>query len=239
MPRRIVCVFAAVVVVAGAVACGGSGETDRISPTSQADGPAGEIVTPPFRVEGDAAGLILTWFDERGTHVASARHEIPEARRAEVRVDSLEIPPDERDPDHVFVADLRAPGEDGRYVVRRMRREDFDRRVEAFGRTDPGAGPGTADAESTDVVIFGASWCSACREAAAFLRSRGIAFVERDVERDPGAREDMQRRAARAGITPTGIPIIDFRGRIIQGFDREALERAIRETAGGNGGITI
>ena len=39
-----------------------------------------------------------------------------------MRVDSLELPPERRDPDHVYVADLRTPGEDGRYVVRRTTR---------------------------------------------------------------------------------------------------------------------
>jgi glutaredoxin len=166
---------------------------------------------------------------------------VPEARRGEVRVDSLEVAPEDRDPDHVFVADLREAGDGGRYVVRRMTRADFDRRVETFGDTLEGGGPSsTGQAATAEVVIFGASWCGACREAEAFLRGRGIPFVERDIEREPGAREDMQRRAQAAGVRPTGIPIIDFRGRIIQGFDREALERAIRETSvAGSGGVSI
>jgi glutaredoxin len=226
--------------------CGGEGASESSSGESaQASAEsAGEIVTPPFAVRGDADGLLLTWFDHEGPHTAASRHEIPEERRGEVRVDSLEIPPDERDPEHVFVADLREPGDDGRYVVRRLPRDAFDRRVETFGDVLEGGGPeSTGEVASSDVVVFGASWCGACRETEAYLRGRGIPFVERDIEREPGAREDMQRRAAAAGVSPRGIPVIDFRGRIIQGFDRQALDRAIRETAagsgGGGGGITI
>ena len=90
------------------------------------------------------------------------------------------------------------------------------------------------------MIIYGASWCGACHEAQAFLRARGIAFIDRDIERDPGAREDMQRAASAAGIPTGSIPIIDFRGTIIRGFDREALERAIRESSPDQApGITI
>jgi glutaredoxin len=223
------------------VACGG--ESDPAAATNAAAGGdrAGEVVTPPFEVRGDADGLLLTWFDETGSHTATTRHEIPEARRGEVRVDSLELGPEQRDPENVFVADLRAPREDGRYEVRRMPREHFDRRVETFGDAPAegvaaGGGTGPGAIAASDVVIFGASWCGACREAEAYLRSRGIPFTHRDVERDPGAREDMQRRAAAVGLRPTGIPVIDIRGRVMQGFDREAIDRALRETGGGGTG---
>ncbi len=199
---------------------------------------AGEIVTPPFPVRGDLADLSLTWFDEEGAHTAATRHEIPEARRGEVRVDSLEIAPDDRDPDHVFVADLSAPSEGGTYVVRQMRREDFDHRVETFGDAAAGSEAAGAAVASSEIIVFGASWCGACRQAEAFFRARNIPFIERDVENEPGAREDMQRRAQAAGIRPTGIPVIDVRGRVTQGFNPEAIERALRETAGAAGSGT-
>ena len=199
----------------------------------------GEPVEPPFEVRGEAEGLLLVWFDEEGLHTASRRSDIPEAHRGAVRVDDLELAPDERlDPELVYVADLRRPAASGSYAVRRMRRAAFDAQVErAAGRETevaeaPAAHPdGDEAAPSGDVVIYGASWCGACRSAAAFFRERGIEFVERDIEREPGAREAMQRAARAAGVSPSGIPVIDFRGRVIQGFDRGALERAIAETA--------
>ena len=80
-------------------------------------------------------------------------------------------------------------------------------------------------------MIFGASWCGACRQAEAYFRERGIPFIERDIETDPAAQADMQRRRGGAGIRPTGIPVIDVRGRVMQGFDRAAIERALRETS--------
>jgi glutaredoxin len=112
-----------------------------------------------------------------------------------------------------------------------MPREAFDRMVESFGAAPADEGAPAA-APSGDIIVFGASWCGACRQAEAYFRGRGIPFVERDIERDPGAREDMQQRARAAGIRATGIPIIDVRGRVMQGFDQAAIERALRETGG-------
>lgn len=197
----------------------------------------GEPVEPPFEVRGEAEGLLLVFFDEEGLHTASRRSDIPEERRGAVRVDDLGLAPDERlDPDLVYVADLRRPAAGGSYPVRRMRRAAFEAQVEraaqrateVAGAAAPG---GEHAATSSDVVIYGASWCGACRSAAAFFRERGIDFVERDIERDPAAREAMQRAARAAGVSPSGIPVIDFRGRVLQGFDRAALERAIHESA--------
>jgi glutaredoxin len=218
-------------VVTTLVACGG-GTTSNESQSDE----RGEVVRPPFEVSGAAEGLVLTWYDESGPHVASSRAEIPTERRAEVRVDSLEIAPDDRDPDHVFVADLRSADEHGDYAVRRLPRDTFEEHVTALvASTHTGGSEG-----SGDVIVYGASWCGACHEAEAFLRARGIAFVERDIERDPGAREAMQQAASAAGIPTTSIPIIDFRGTIIRGFDQAALERAIRESDPAQApGITI
>ncbi len=199
---------------------------------------AGEIVEPPFAVRGDAEGLLLVYFDDEGLHTANRRSEIPEAHRAMVRVDDLGLAPDQRlDPELVYVADLRRAGEHGNYTVRRMPRASFDARVSAATGEGPAVAHDTPESAGEnghadgDVVIYGASWCGACRSAAAFLRERNVAFVERDIEREPGAREAMQRAARAAGMNPSGIPVIDFRGRIIAGFDRAALERAIGQQA--------
>jgi glutaredoxin len=188
----------------------------------------GEVIDPPFAVRGDLEGLMLTWFDAEGAHTAERRTDVPEAARAEVRVDSLSLSPEERDAESVFVADLRTPDAEGRYSVRRVPREAFEARARAAREVASAASP----AASSEIVVFGASWCGACRQAEAHLRSRGVAFVERDIETEPGAREDMIRRARAAGITPNGIPVIDIRGRVMQGFDAQAIDRALAETGG-------
>jgi glutaredoxin len=214
-------------------ACGSGSSPTGAAPADE----QGEVVTPPFSVRGSAEGLVLTWYDEEGAHVASSRAEIPVERRAEVRVDSLEIAPDDRDPDHVFVADLRSADEHGDYTVRRLPRDAFEGHVTQFVAAAHAEAPHAGQA---NVIIYGAEWCGACHEAQAYLRSRGIAFIDRDIEHDAGAREEMQRAASAAGVPTSSIPIIDFRGTIIRGFDREAIDRAIRATSPDQAtGVTI
>lgn len=221
----------AIVLVLGCLGCSGSDDAVGGEPTTAAAdlASAGEIVDPPFAVRGEAEGLVLTWFDAQGTHVAERRADVPESARAEVRVDSLTLAPEDRDAEHVLVADLRSAGEGGRYVVRRVTREAFEARVRAAREAV------VANVASGEIIVFGASWCGACRQAEGYLRERGVAFEERDIEADPGARQDMIRRARAAGITPNGIPVIDIRGRVLQGFDAQAIDRALAETGGAGG----
>lgn len=191
----------------------------------------GEVVEPPFAVAGDAAGLLLVWLDEEGaSHVAAKRDDIPAERREKVRVDSLGLEPDQRlDPAFVYVADLREAGANGRYTVRKLPREVFEARPrsgEADELAHPSGRPGGGN-KTGQVVLYGASWCGACRQAAAYMRQQGIAFVEHDIEREPDARRAMQESCQRARIQCTGIPVLDVRGEVMQGFDPQALTRAL------------
>lgn len=223
-----------VAILACLAACGhGAAEQASTPEGAVVDLSSAEIVDPPFEVRGEAEGLMLTWFDAEGTHLAERRADVPEAARAEVRVDSATLAPEARDGESVFVADLRTARSDGHYTVRRVSRDAFDARVRAAAHPAAPAGGGdVAATESGEIVVFGASWCGACRQAEAYFRQHGVAFEERDIETEPGARQDMIRRARAAGITPNGIPIIDVRGRVLQGFDPQAIDRALRETGG-------
>lgn len=185
----------------------------------------GEAINPPFAVRGELEGLLLIWFDEQGTHTAARRSDIPEAHRTRVRIDSLAVAPDKRlDSDHVYVADLTAPGKDGSYPVRKSARTAFEAQVLA---ARPRPVETEAAAKADDVTIYMASWCGACRSAAAYLRSRNVPFRERDIEKDAAANSEMLRKAHAAGKSPSGVPVIDFRGQLILGFDRAALARLI------------
>jgi glutaredoxin len=195
-------------------------------PAARGDGvaaQAGELepVKPPFAVEGELDGLLLVWFDAEGVHTAQKRSEVPEAQRAQVRIDALSAAPDARlDADHVYVADLRAPGRDGSYPVQKASRSWFDAQVDR-------AKPQLAAATDSGVVIYKASWCGVCRSAASYLRQRHVSFVEKDVEKDPGASDEMMRKASAKGLSPHGVPVIDFRGEIMLGFDQARLEGLI------------
>jgi len=218
------------VVLAVAIGCGNPPAEE--APTGAVDAPAPsaddavERVTPPFPVRGDLDGLLLVWFDAEGQHSAQRRSDIPAARLEAVRVDSLRIPPAQRlDPDYVYVADLRTALADGSYAVTKRRRAWFEARVAALAPTPQ---PEAAALTDEGVTLYRTSWCGVCKSAASFFRSRDIGFVEKDVEKDPAAAAEMQKKARAAGKTPTGVPVIDFHGHILLGFQKDALDRLIR-----------
>ncbi len=211
------------------LACGNPVPGEEGAEPSGAAAPAapkpggGEPIKPPFAVSGDADGLLLVWFDAEGVHTASRRSDIPEAHRKHVRVSSLQVAPEDRlDPAHVYVADLRQAGADGSYPVRKHAREAFDALVDGARPDEPAA---------SGVTLYMASWCGACRSAAAYLRSRGVEFVEKDIEKDASASAEMQRKAKAAGKTPRGVPVIDFQGEILLGFDKARLGTLIDRAA--------
>ncbi|MBM4345676.1 MAG: NrdH-redoxin, partial [Deltaproteobacteria bacterium] len=89
------------------------------------------------------------------------------------------------------------------------------------------AAPAATDQQ---VIIYRTAWCGYCKKAAEYLRLKGVPFEEKDLERDPGAREDMLARARKAGVPESrlqGVPILSVKGKIINGFDRGAIDRAL------------
>jgi len=221
--------FLAICLVSAMACSDGAAASDAISDDSAE-------VDVPFALQGNLEGLLLVWFDEEGAHSASNREAIPEAHRERVRVDSLEVPPDQRlDPAFVYVADVREAAPDGQYRARRVRREQFAswlrpevESVSGIAGGEPSEAPMAGTSATGDVILYSASWCGACRSAAAFLRRRGVRFLEKDIERDSSARSAMEATLRRAGLRSQGIPVIDFRGTVVLGFNQPRLEELIR-----------
>jgi glutaredoxin len=200
-------------------------------------------------LKDDSEGLLLTWIDDKGDfHVETRVADVPLMGRDSVRV----VDPNRDDGTHadrVFVADLRQARPDGTYPVRVMSRTDFEalalNRREKSGPTLASAAPAQPSPSSTAggaaetdpgtrrpsthpvVIIYGAEWCGACHEAARYLRSKGIAFVEKDVEKDSGAAREMQQKLARSGQRSGSIPVIDVQGKVLVGFNPHDVDGAL------------
>ncbi|HEY6878323.1 MAG TPA: glutaredoxin domain-containing protein, partial [Polyangiales bacterium] len=84
-----------------------------------------------------------------------------------------------------------------------------------------------AAATSSDVIIYGASWCGACKQARAFFEHKGVPFVEKDIEKEPGARGEMMAKAKAQGVNTSGIPVIDVKGTLVGGFNAARIDQLL------------
>lgn len=240
--RRLIVVFAVLVACKGRTAAGGDGGAPAVTPEGRAEG----APAVPFEVRADSNELMFFWFDERASgHIVQRATEVPEARREMVRVDPSN--PTQRPPGWVYVADLRAPSPQGTFPVRAVRADEFAARLRQLAgvREAPGTpvapppqptqvaqaggahGGGAPQPNGPGVIVYGASWCSACHSAAGWLRAHNVPFVEKDIEQDPAAQQEMMAKAQRAGVPTGSIPILDVRGRILVGFSPPDIERAL------------
>jgi len=199
----------------------------------------------PFVVKDSSEGLLFTWIDDKGEfHVEQKVADVPMMGRDAVRV----VDPNSDDGTHadkVYVADLRQAHPDGTYGVSVMTKHDFENIAEARReqkgptlataasaaasaevRADQQGG-GNGSAAQTTVIIYGAEWCGACHEAAAYLRKKGIPFVEKDIEKDPQAAHEMQSKLRMNGIRTGSIPVIDVRGKVMVGFSAGSIDEAL------------
>jgi glutaredoxin len=206
----------------------------------------------PFVVKDTSDGLLLTWIDEHGDfHVEQKPTDVPLIGRDAVRV----VDPSREDGTHaskIYVADLRVAGADGAYPIKTMTRADFDAiavaRREKTGPTLASAAPPDKDPPDPSqpqqpqsplahddrpsdarplVIIYGADWCSACHDAAAYLRRKGVAFVEKNVETDRDAAREMNQKLLKNGLRGGSIPVLDVKGKVMVGFNPRSVDEAL------------
>jgi glutaredoxin len=205
-------------------------------------------------VTDERADLHYTWIDAKGNfHTETLAKDVPLEGRDYVRV--LDPAADSTATgagDSVQIADLRNKLPTGNYSVHRVTRAEFEatatqRRAQAgvallgVAPTTSAGGPASTlgpvaagNGEAADapqnrpkVIIYGASWCHACHDAARYLTKRNIPFVEKDIEQDPAAAREMNAKLRAAGRRGGSIPVLDVRGTILIGFAAEEVEQAL------------
>lgn len=199
---------------------------DPKPPTSQLASSASQL--PPIRVDTKAK-LLLTYFDpaKKGFQSASSIKDVPAGQRGWVRVVDLGAKPAaRRDLELVYVADLRSLGKDGAYPYVVMSRKAFEEAAQNSPRAGATAKAPTKTAGKTAgkpgdrrVVLYATSWCPACAKAKKWLMNQQIPFVEKDIEKDRAAAAELMKKAQRAGIPASGVPVIDVNGTLVRGFD--------------------
>jgi glutaredoxin len=196
--------------------------------TAAAGVDAGEATLPEVRVLPDGGPYLFSYYGEDGKlHDVQSVEQIPQPARRQVLVRDLGRSPAELQTDrYLYLADLHGPiGTDGisASVVSRYR---FDAQGDPSMPTVGGVGdePGDGGAERR-VIVYGTSWCGACKAAREFLHGHHIPYIEKDIEKDAAAENELARKAKRAGLKLGGVPVIDVAGQLTMGYDPGTLTR--------------
>jgi len=75
-----------------------------------------------------------------------------------------------------------------------------------------------------DVKVYSTPSCPWCTKAKQFLEEKGVDFDYIDVTKDPEALKEMVEKSGQRGV-----PVLDVKGTIIVGFDKDAIEAALAE----------
>lgn len=70
-----------------------------------------------------------------------------------------------------------------------------------------------------EVILYSTAWCGYCRKARSYMRRNGIAFTEYDIEKDPLANADYQRRGG------AGVPFLVQGDNVLRGYRESSYRR--------------
>ena len=76
------------------------------------------------------------------------------------------------------------------------------------------------------VKIYTTKTCPWCAKVKEFFKSNNVKYSEVDVGSDQKAAHEMIEKSGQMGV-----PVIDIDGQIIVGFDKPALERALKKAS--------
>ena len=72
------------------------------------------------------------------------------------------------------------------------------------------------------VRIYSTPTCTFCDQLKSYLRARSVKFVDYDVSRDERKAGEMLHKSRQ-----TAVPVLDFHGTILVGFDKPKVDRLI------------
>lgn len=72
-------------------------------------------------------------------------------------------------------------------------------------------------------VIYTTQSCPFCKMAKQYFQDNGIEYEEKDVTKDEALQQEMINKSGQFAV-----PVIDINGQIITGFDKSAIEQALK-----------
>lgn len=73
------------------------------------------------------------------------------------------------------------------------------------------------------IKIYSTKNCSWCNKAKEYLKQKGVEFEEIKVDEDHEAAKEMIKKSKQMGV-----PVIEINGEIIVGFDKEKLDKLLK-----------
>lgn len=77
---------------------------------------------------------------------------------------------------------------------------------------------------TSPITIYSTPTCAFCHMAKEYLKSRGIAFTDKDITVDVEAQKWVLGKTGQLAV-----PVIDIDNTVILGFDRQRIELTLRE----------
>lgn len=78
---------------------------------------------------------------------------------------------------------------------------------------------------ASQVIIYSTTWCAFCKTEKQYLDRLGVAYVEKDIEADKDAYNELM---SKNGGNFQGVPVTDIAGELVLGFDRAKIDALIQ-----------
>jgi glutaredoxin len=82
--------------------------------------------------------------------------------------------------------------------------------------------PALSNSGPPPIVMFSTDWCGYCKQARQYMRSKNIAFSDRDVEKDKSAQAQYARLGGR------GVPYFVIGQLTLAGFSQDSFDATLR-----------
>jgi glutaredoxin 3 len=73
------------------------------------------------------------------------------------------------------------------------------------------------------VTLYSTPTCGYCTKAKQYFRENRIPFKEHNIARDLRRADEMMKKSGQMGV-----PVIDVNGKVIVGFNKPEIERALK-----------
>ena len=175
---------------------------------------AAERAAAPLAIELSNPQLRFTYLGkDQKFQMAPRASDVPEDSRGAVMV--VDLAQTRVDSDLVNVVDLRSLAEKVPAIA--MERPAFERLAR-----------GLIEKQRPPVIMYATTWCGVCRTARGFLKKHGVAYQEKDIDKDRAAAAELQAKAQKAGVSARGVPVFDVAGKILPGFDEGQLKQLLK-----------